>query len=121
MRQNLIIFLLAFFMINISPLHAQKPSCGSPMLIDLTDKKTPGYKESVHRLTDEFKNRKKERMAQSVCTVNVVVHLVYYNNSDNLSDYMIGRQIDIMNECFSHRNADTVYLRPDFQSVTGKS
>ena len=43
----------------------------------------------------------------SVITIPVVVHVVYYNNSENISDNQIFSQIDILNEDFRRLNADT--------------
>ena len=36
----------------------------------------------------------------SVITIPVVVHVVYYNNNENISDQQIFSQIDIINEDF---------------------
>ena len=43
----------------------------------------------------------------SIITIPVVVHIVYYNNTENISDNQIFSQIDILNEDFRRLNADT--------------
>ena len=44
----------------------------------------------------------------SVITIPVVVHVVYYNNTENISDNQIFSQIDILNEDFRRLNSDTI-------------
>ena len=41
----------------------------------------------------------------SVITIPVVVHVVYYNNTENISDNQIFSQIDILNEDFRRLNS----------------
>ena len=37
------------------------------------------------------------RLSQNIITIPVVVHVVYYNNTENNSDQQIFSQIDILN------------------------
>ena len=53
----------------------------------------------------------------SVITIPVVVHVVYYNNNENISDQQIFSQIDIINEDFRRLNSDTINTPSAFQSV----
>ena len=53
----------------------------------------------------------------SVITIPVVVHVVYYNNTENISDNQIFSQIDILNEDFRRLNADTTNTPTGFLPV----
>ena len=53
----------------------------------------------------------------SIITIPVVVHIVYYNNTENISDNQIFSQIDILNEDFRRLNADTTNTPAGFLPV----
>ncbi|GIS08452.1 MAG: hypothetical protein CM15mP112_05640 [Flavobacteriales bacterium] len=57
------------------------------------------------------------RLSQNIITIPVVVHVVYYNNTENISDQQIFSQIDILNEDFRRLNSDTINTPAAFQSV----
>lgn len=50
-------------------------------------------------------------------TVPVVVHVLYYNSTQNISDAQIQTQIDVLNEDYAHRNPDSVNTPAVFQSL----
>lgn len=52
-----------------------------------------------------------------VITIPVVVHVLYNKAGENLSDNQIIKQIEILNECFSRRNADTVKTPNCFRDI----
>ena len=47
----------------------------------------------------------------------IVVHVVYYNSTENISTAQVQSQIDILNEDFRRLNADAVNTPAAFQSV----
>lgn len=51
--------------------------------------------------------------------IPVVVHVVYRTENENLSDALIHRQIEILNEHFGATNADVSSMRPIFQDLRG--
>ncbi|MCH1455558.1 MAG: zinc metalloprotease, partial [Schleiferiaceae bacterium] len=55
--------------------------------------------------------------ANSIITIPVVVHVVYNNATENISDAQIYSQLDILNEDFRRLNSDTVNTPAMFQSV----
>ncbi|MBK8555511.1 MAG: fibronectin type III domain-containing protein [Lewinellaceae bacterium] len=52
-----------------------------------------------------------------VVTIPVVVHVVYYNGTQNISDAAILSQIDVLNADFRRLNADAANTPSAFQSV----
>lgn len=111
--------LIAFFQTFSNSSFAQKHFCGSHQIIQSIESKSPGFQANFLNLTEEFKANKGNRTTLPNCTVNVVVHVVYFSSSQNLSTALINRQIEILNDCFNRKNADTVDMRSDFNIVTG--
>jgi hypothetical protein len=50
-------------------------------------------------------------------TIPVVVHVVYHDASQNISDEYIGSQLKLLNQCFRRLNADTAKTPERFRSV----
>ena len=78
----------------------------------------------MQKIEEEIQNwitNKSSSESQSIITIPVVVHVVYYNNSENISDQQIFSQIDILNKDFRRNNSDTVNTPIAFQSVAADS
>ena len=59
-----------------------------------------------------------ENNSSTIITIPVVVHVVYYNSNENISDLQIQSQIDILNNDFRRLNSDAVNTPAAFQPVT---
>ena len=55
--------------------------------------------------------------SNSIITIPVVVHIVYNNSNENISDAQIQSQIDILNEDFRRLNSDASNTPSAFQAV----
>ena len=78
----------------------------------------------MQKIEEEIQNwitNNSNNESQSIITIPVVVHVVYYNNSENISDQQIFSQIDILNKDFRRNNLDTVNTPIAFQSVVADS
>jgi hypothetical protein len=53
--------------------------------------------------------------------IPVVVHVVYYNSTQNVSNTQINSQIQVLNEDFKRLNADSTNTPTAFRSVAGKA
>ncbi|MBL4655384.1 MAG: T9SS type A sorting domain-containing protein, partial [Bacteroidia bacterium] len=64
-----------------------------------------------------IERKKNKRGASSIITIPVVVHIVYKNSAQNLSDAQVLSQIDVLNEDYRKINDDTsntpVEFKPD--------
>lgn len=89
----------------------------SKLVLDLMEKKYPGYKNQVQQVFDNNKNGALKN--GQTYTINTVVHVVWKNNEENIHDSIIERQIEILNEDYGRTNADTVNLRPIFDPIAG--
>jgi hypothetical protein len=53
--------------------------------------------------------------------IPVVVHVVYYNSTQNISNAQINSQIQVLNEDFKRLNADSTNTPTAFRSVAGRA
>ena len=114
--KNLLLLLFLTLYINC---FSQKRNCGTMEYLSKQIEKNPMLIEKMqsdeNKLQNWIKNNNKEQ--SSVITIPVVVHVVYYNSNENISDQQIFSQIDIINEDFRRLNADTINTPSAFQSV----
>lgn len=61
-------------------------------------------------------NNTVNRIGGTVIKIPVVVHILYHSPSEKISDARVQSQLDVLNRCFRHRNADSVktpsYFKP---------
>ncbi len=57
----------------------------------------------------------------TVYTIPVVVHVLYFTNGQNISDSQIRSQIDVLNEDFGRTNADTTNTPQPFDSLASST
>ncbi len=98
---------LASFFINFS-LNGQKRSCNTMDHLEMEIKENPKrvFKmEQIQKHLDKFISNSTDRSAQ-VYTIPVVVHVVYNNNSQNISDSQIQSQLTVLNDDFRRLNSD---------------
>ena len=65
--------------------------------------------------------RSVNNIPQDTIIIPVVVHVVYKNSTENVSDAQINAQIQILNDDFQRLNADAVNTPVAFQSVAGST
>lgn len=61
------------------------------------------------------------RTSSTIYTIPVVVHVVWRTNSQNITDQQILSQIDVLNEDFGHRNADTASIPSNWRAISSAS
>lgn len=93
--------------------------CASYEYLKHLDAQNPGMEKYIKELPTQVKNDKKTR-AQTI-TIPVVVHIVYKNATENLSDDYVTAQIDLLNKSYLRQNSDTTNLRTEFISIAGKA
>lgn len=84
------------------------------------ENKDPQAKErriKLERFTRDVLKRKNYFYDGQIITIPVVVHVVHFNEEENISDEQIHSQIDIINEDFRRLNADRVNTPAIFQDV----
>ena len=99
--------------------------CGSYDFIKLLDSKNKGFIELsdqlIMKVNNIVSNQKNQLKAAStnVFKIPIVFHVLYNNNSENIPDSVILNQVDLLNDCFRRKNADTVDTRTEFLPLVG--
>ena len=99
---------------SLSPLMAQR-NCGSMEYLEDQLKSYPHMRRAIHDI-----DRSVERKAKSVSgdiTVPVVVHVVYHETTQNISEAQIQSQLKVLNQDFRRRNPDRHQTPRDWQPL----
>ncbi len=73
--------------------------------------------ESFIRRQQDAGNPALRQMSQGVIKIPVVVHVLYHEPSQNISNEAVRLQIEMLNKCFRRQNADTVNTPIAFRPV----
>ncbi|MBL7924049.1 MAG: T9SS type A sorting domain-containing protein [Bacteroidia bacterium] len=111
---------LALFLYGSSQAQ-QVRNCGTmPHLHDL-EQADPGLSarmQAIERETDQWIQSGTANKGAVVVTIPVVVHVVYNNSTQNISDAQINSQINILNQDFRKTNSDISLVPAVFSSLT---
>src|SRR5436190_1537680 len=82
------------------------------------EKKYKAVEEFTNHYINSQNNDQQARIAvSSVIKIPVVVHVLYHNPGNKISDDLIRSQIDVLNQDFRRRNADTSLTPAAFRNV----
>ncbi len=100
------------FIICLSFVYAKAQRCGTPEYIKqnisiFTSPATPATAETEGRDT----------LPNEVIVVPVVIHVLYHNNNENISDQQVLSQLKVLNNDYRRLNADTVNTPAPFKSI----
>jgi hypothetical protein len=121
-----IIVLSIFSMMGAGLLNAQLVhKCGFIDAIEKLDNEFPGiqkqldneYLESVQMA--KYESLRRNNKYDTVYTLQVVFHVLYNNNLENVHDSTIVSQMEILNADYRRLNADTTVTRDIFKPVAG--
>ncbi|MCP9234888.1 zinc metalloprotease [Lewinella sp. JB7] len=73
--------------------------------------------ERIERFTEQYDTRMEKALSGGILTIPVIVHVVYGNSTENISDAQIASQIAVLNDDFRRLNADQSNTPADFQPV----
>lgn len=106
---------------------AQTNQCGTTIQsIDELDKYQPGYKKGVEKasaIADKWANKflntpnNTNREMIDTITIPIVVHVIYNNALQNVSEANILKQIEVLNSDFARLNSDTNKTPNQFKSI----
>lgn len=95
--------------------------CKTPKLMQELINTSPELQEKVaaseQKIEDWTQTHKAAKMA-TVLTIPVVVHVLYRNGAQNISDAQIQLQLDILNSDYRKRNYDTTGIPAAFKSLS---
>ncbi len=98
---------------------AQHRSCAAEEVLQQQLRDNPAMRQEVERImqhTEQFiaHGGTQDRL---VVTIPVVVHVVYYNSTQNVSDAQIASQLDVLNADFRRLNSDAGNTPSVWQSI----
>ena len=105
----LVTFLLGFFLVS----NAQR-NCGTE-LYSKTVAKQSFHKETIS--TNESNATARDTIANEIINIPVVIHILYNNASENISDAQVLSQLKSLNEDFSRTNLDAANTPQAFRQV----
>lgn len=94
-----------------------QPVCGHDWVMQSLDMHSPDLATAIREQYASSVNAKGE--FRSNYTIPVVLHIVWQDSSENLSDQLITSQIASLNKDFSYTNDDKANLRSIFHDVAG--
>ena len=100
--------------------------CGSDLVNRHHQHLNHSYLERQQQIFSQAKewadaNQRSISQTDEVLQIPVVVHVLYQNEEENLSDAVIKSQIDVLNEDYGRTNADTTETRAVFDTIAGKA
>lgn len=96
--------------------------CGNEILSHVVKEKYPELDAAFRTTFEEAKRNGHQAIRErSPLTIQVVVHIVWNDAEENLTDDLIEDQIRVLNEDYNRLNADTADLRQEFDFVAGNA
>ncbi|MCO6485274.1 MAG: T9SS type A sorting domain-containing protein [Saprospiraceae bacterium] len=106
----------------ISPVAAQQiplPVCGQEWVREVIRTHHPVLAERMEAVFEEARGQSPSRSGTFV--IPTVIHIVWKNPEENLSDALIASQIEVLNQDFNRTNADAGDLRAIFAESAGSA
>ena len=104
--------LIFLFIFISSILCAQDKKCGSNFRLNKYLEKN--LEANNIRSIIEQKNTQFQLKKELNITIPVVIHVVYKNGNENISDAQIQSQLDVLNKDFTRTNTDAINTPADF-------
>jgi len=108
------------FIIGFHPLIAQQQRTCATMEY-MHSKYTPpsGFQDNLDGTGTQIPNARnnKQRSSTTIFTIPTVIHIVHKNTLQNISDAQVLSQIQVLNEDFRRKNADTIYTASEFLPI----
>ena len=106
--------LLAFALVST---HSFGQKCGHDILEEELKRQNPTYESGWAEFISTIDFDSDQKTEGTVFTIPVVVHIIYDDASDNITDKQVKNAIEVLNEDYRRLNADAVNTRSSFTSV----
>ena len=116
-RNNFIILLILIF-INLELISQER--CGTVKITRERESNYHVYKEkrrNVNQETDTWIKENYSNRNKSIIKIPVVVHVVWSNSNQNISDAQIESQINVLNQDYRRNNIDQINTPSVWQSI----
>ena len=108
------------FLINIVLIANSQNRCGTSQNILDLNKRYPSYEQArlnVNNETNEWIKLYDNYKLNNIISIPVVVHVVWRNNSENISDAQVISQIKILNNDYRRTNIDVINTPSIWQNI----
>ncbi len=114
-----------FLSLNLSFISfSQIRNCGTMQYLEYLKSEDPALEQRMEKNEiniQQWIQNAPEVSSSAIITIPVVVHVVYYTSTENISTAQVQSQIDILNEDFRRLNADASNTPSAFQSIAADS
>ncbi|MFK7747819.1 MAG: M43 family zinc metalloprotease [Kordia sp.] len=109
MKKQITLLVLSFLFVGM--LSAQDRNCSSMENLEYRKQLDPQLEQRMEQINNFTRqhiqqNGTPKSLSGNVITIPVVVHVIYSNSQENISDAQIQSQLDVLNEDFRRTNAD---------------
>ena len=112
--------LLFFTFLALSNWATAQRNCGSMEYLEQQIRQNPARElqlQQLERFTEGYAPGLEKALSGDILTIPVIVHVLYENSTENISDAQINSQIAVLNEDFRRMNADRSNTPADFVPV----
>ena len=112
--------LLFFAFITLSNWATAQRNCGSMDYLEQQIRQNPARElqlQQLERFTEQYAPGLEKALSGDILTIPVIVHVLYENSTENISDAQINSQIAVLNDDFRRMNADRSNTPSDFTPV----
>lgn len=106
--------LLAFALVST---HSFGQKCGHDLLEEEIKRQNPNYESDWAEFISTVDFDSDQKTEGTVFTIPVVVHIIYDDASDNITDKQVKNAIEVLNEDYRRLNPDTSNTRGTFLNV----
>lgn len=110
MIRKITLFLFGFLLVATVAAQKTQRECASMDNLDYRMQNDPGLATRMAQIEtytqEKIREMQQNRIDGNLITIPVVVHVIYSNSQENISDAQIQSQIDVLNEDFRRLNAD---------------
>ena len=107
--KNTITLTLLCFLFSLATF-AQQRNCSSMENLEYRKQQNPLLEQRMQEIEaytqSKVQQMQENRITGSIISIPVVVHVIYSNSNENISDAQIQSQIDVLNEDFRRTNSD---------------
>ncbi|HMR93533.1 MAG TPA: M43 family zinc metalloprotease [Chitinophagaceae bacterium] len=125
---RIILIVLSFVLLG-APVAGQS-SCYTSRYQQLEMQQSPWLKQAADQVEQYTQQRLQEQTASrggsegipdQPVIIPVVVHILYHKSSENISNDRVYQQIEVLNQAFQRRNADTANTPEHFRHLAGNA
>lgn len=119
--KNCLILFLVFGCLQVNAQQGIKPVfCGNEIFSNIVQKKYPSLQDAFNKTFEQIRTAPRTILTEPL-DVNVVIHVIWNADEENLADSIVNNQLLILNNDYNRLNADSANLRTLFRPEAGNA